>query len=47
MDLADFLLKTVFELFGWIFGLIIKLATAVIGGIFKLIASAFSNSGGQ
>lgn len=45
MDIIDFLLKTVFEFFGWIFGLIVKLAIAIIGGIFNLVVSAFKGSG--
>lgn len=39
MDIMDFFVKTIFEFFGWIFGLIIRLVTAIIGGLFNLIFS--------
>lgn len=42
MDIIDFLLKTVFEFFGWIFGLIVKLVIAIIGGLCNLVISVFS-----
>lgn len=44
MDIVDFLLKTLFELVGWLFGLFVKLVTAIIGGIFNLVVSAFKGS---
>lgn len=40
-DLIGFLMKTLFQFFGWIFLGIFKLLWFVISGIFKGIASAF------
>ncbi|MDE6857199.1 MAG: hypothetical protein K2J33_00455 [Alistipes sp.] len=44
MDIVDFLLKTLFQLVGWIFGLFVKLIIAIIGGLFNLVVSAFKGS---
>ena len=44
MDIVDFLLKTLFELVGWLFRLFVKLIIAIIGGLFNLVVSAFKGS---
>jgi len=44
MDIIDFLLKTLFELIGWIFNLFIKLAVGIISFIVQAVAAAFSKN---
>lgn len=35
-DIIDFMFKTIFSVFGWLFGILIKIITGLIGIIFKL-----------
>lgn len=44
MDIIDFLLKTVFEIVGWIFMVLINLILAIFKGIFNLIGDLFNKS---
>lgn len=43
-DIIDFLMKTVFQIFGWIFMGIFKLLWWILSAIFKGIASLFHKS---
>lgn len=44
MDIADFLIKTLFEGVMWIFKILIKLVMAVIVGICSLIGKLFNRN---
>lgn len=41
MDLIEFLMKTIFEVVGWLLGLIVKLFVGLFSLIFNGIASLF------
>lgn len=40
-DIIDVMFGWIVSLFGWLFGLIVKLAIAIVGGIFNLIVGLF------
>lgn len=41
MDIVDFLLKTIMDIFAWIFGAIVKLIMALVSGLFSFIVGLF------
>jgi hypothetical protein len=43
MDIIDFMLKTLFEFFGWVFKQIIKLLGWIITGLWRLLLHALSS----
>lgn len=44
MDFVDFILKTIFQLFGWIFGGLLKSTVLLFVAIFSGIAGLFKKA---
>lgn len=43
-DIIDVMFGWIISLFGWIFGLVVKLVMAIIGGAFHLIIGLFKKN---
>lgn len=44
-DIIDTMLGWLFELVGWVFGMLVTLVVSIIGGLFKLIVQGLKTAG--